>query len=340
MDLGADLWQTFRFVTFPSIRTALLAGALLAFALSFDEIDRHDVHGGRGADAADLDLHEPVAPEPASDRERRRARSSSSCRSSPSTSPQRLTATARAHRRRRGARRPDGGGTLSSTDAPAPGFPVRMEGAPGEKGLKGGALGFALGRRDRRRLDRARLQPRRRARLRRRRRSAFEAPAIMLVAFVPMLFIAASYYYLNRADPDCGTTFSWATRALGPWVGWLGGWAIIVADIIVMANLAAIAGIYTFELFGADEATAKYAGARRRRRLDRGHDLDLLHRDRGLGAHPVGPARRRDRDAAALRGGGVLQGLRAGDFADSVDPSLSWLNPFDDRLRQRLRRPG
>jgi putative spermidine/putrescine transport system permease protein len=37
-DLGADPWQTFRNVTFPSIRTALAAGALLAFALSFDEI--------------------------------------------------------------------------------------------------------------------------------------------------------------------------------------------------------------------------------------------------------------------------------------------------------------
>jgi len=37
-DLGADTWQTFRFVTFPSIRSALAAGALLAFALSFDEI--------------------------------------------------------------------------------------------------------------------------------------------------------------------------------------------------------------------------------------------------------------------------------------------------------------
>src|SRR3954470_19747738 len=37
-DLGADPWQTFRHVTFPSIRTALVAGALLAFALSFDEI--------------------------------------------------------------------------------------------------------------------------------------------------------------------------------------------------------------------------------------------------------------------------------------------------------------
>lgn len=38
MDLGADTWQTFRHVTLPVIRTALLAGGLLAFALSFDEV--------------------------------------------------------------------------------------------------------------------------------------------------------------------------------------------------------------------------------------------------------------------------------------------------------------
>ena len=38
MDLGADTWQTFRYVTLPVIGTALLAGGMLAFALSFDEV--------------------------------------------------------------------------------------------------------------------------------------------------------------------------------------------------------------------------------------------------------------------------------------------------------------
>ena len=38
MDLGADTFQTFRYVTFPVLRSALLAGGLLAFALSFDEV--------------------------------------------------------------------------------------------------------------------------------------------------------------------------------------------------------------------------------------------------------------------------------------------------------------
>jgi putative spermidine/putrescine transport system permease protein len=37
-DLGADSWQTFRHVTFPQLKTAMLAGGLLAFALSFDEV--------------------------------------------------------------------------------------------------------------------------------------------------------------------------------------------------------------------------------------------------------------------------------------------------------------
>jgi amino acid transporter len=75
------------------------------------------------------------------------------------------------------------------------------------------------------------------------------SPAIMLIAFVPMLCIALAYNYMNRADPDCGTTFSWVTRAMGPTMGWMGGWAIVVADIIVMANLSQIAGVYSFRLF-------------------------------------------------------------------------------------------
>lgn len=77
-----------------------------------------------------------------------------------------------------------------------------------------------------------------------------KAPAIMLLAFVPMFFIAVAYSELNKAEPDCGTTFTWAARAFGPVAGWIGGWGIIAADIIVMANLSQIAGSYSFELMG------------------------------------------------------------------------------------------
>jgi amino acid transporter len=78
------------------------------------------------------------------------------------------------------------------------------------------------------------------------------APAVMLVAFIPMLFIATAYFYLNRADPDCGTSFTWVTRAIGPRTGWLAGWGILVTDLVVMPSLASIAGRYTFTLFGAN----------------------------------------------------------------------------------------
>ncbi len=76
------------------------------------------------------------------------------------------------------------------------------------------------------------------------------APAVMLVSFIPMLLIAAAYNYMNKADPDCGTSFTWVTKAMGPRLGWLTGWAIVAADIVVMATLAYIAGVYTFLLFG------------------------------------------------------------------------------------------
>jgi amino acid transporter len=71
-----------------------------------------------------------------------------------------------------------------------------------------------------------------------------QAPIAFIIAFIPMFFIAFAYRELNRAVPDCGTTFTWATKAFGPWVGWLGGWGVAVAGIIVLANLAQIGGKY------------------------------------------------------------------------------------------------
>ena len=79
------------------------------------------------------------------------------------------------------------------------------------------------------------------------------APAMFLLAFLPMLLVAIAYRELNRAMPDCGTTFTWGTKALGPWIGWLGGWGVAVSAIIVLANVAEIAGTYLLLFFGADD---------------------------------------------------------------------------------------
>src|SRR6202022_65336 len=83
---------------------------------------------------------------------------------------------------------------------------------------------------------------------------SYQAPVVLVLAFVPMLLVALAFKYLNQADPDCGTTFTWCTRAFGPLTGWLGGWGIIYADVLVMASLSQIAGSYTFQLFGATSA--------------------------------------------------------------------------------------
>ena len=78
-----------------------------------------------------------------------------------------------------------------------------------------------------------------------------QSPAVAVLAFIPMLLTSIGYSELNKADPDCGTTFTWATRAFGPKTGWAGGWAIVAADVLVMASLAQVAGQYVFLLFNA-----------------------------------------------------------------------------------------
>jgi amino acid transporter len=79
-----------------------------------------------------------------------------------------------------------------------------------------------------------------------------QAPGVLLISFVPMFFIAAAFYYMNKAVQDCGTSFAWVTRAMGPWWGWLGGWAICTTGILVVGSLADVAAFYMFDLVGLD----------------------------------------------------------------------------------------
>ena len=154
-----------------------------------------------------------------------------------------------------------------------------------------------------------------------------QSPAIFLVAFLPMLCIAFAYYYLNRDDPDCGTTFTWVTKAMGPQIGWIGGWAIIVADVIVMANLAQIAGLYTFLLIGVDAPSTFLVTligvfwiAIMTYICTVGIELSAKTQWYLLGAEVT---------TLALFAIVALVRVYAGDFPDSIDPSLSWLNPFE-----------
>ncbi|MEU8599446.1 MULTISPECIES: APC family permease [Streptomyces] len=78
------------------------------------------------------------------------------------------------------------------------------------------------------------------------------APGVMFASFVPMLLIASAFYYLNKVDQDCGTTFSWVTRAMGPWSGWLGGWAIAMTGVLVVGSLADVAVTFGLLTVGLD----------------------------------------------------------------------------------------
>ena len=156
-----------------------------------------------------------------------------------------------------------------------------------------------------------------------------QAPAVLLASFVPMFLIASSFYYMNRADPDCGTTFSWITRAMGPSLGWVGGWAVCTTGIIVVGSLAQVAVYYTFDWLSLE--------AMRDSRLWQtvftvgviglmtlicvlGTELSALLQ-RILILAQVG---------ALLVFAGVALIKVAGDdaLAGSIDPELSWFSPF------------
>jgi amino acid transporter len=155
------------------------------------------------------------------------------------------------------------------------------------------------------------------------------APAVLLVSFVPMLFVAGAYRYLNKADPDPGTTFAWVRRAMGPHLGWLNGWAIVVADIIVMAALAQIAAKYTFLLVGWDSAANSNFGqivlavawiALMTWICWRGIELSARIQTVLLSAEVL---------ILALFAVVALAKVYANSPAGSITPQLSWFNPFD-----------
>jgi amino acid transporter len=157
----------------------------------------------------------------------------------------------------------------------------------------------------------------------------FGSPAILLVSFIPMFLVAGAYYYMNKADPDCGTSFSWVAKGMGPHLGWMVGWVIIVTDIVVMANLAQIAGLYTFLLFGWSSAAASTVAvtavgvvwiAIMTTIVVIGIELSARTQVGLLGAEIF---------TLALFSIVALVKVYAGSApSTSIHPSLSWINPF------------
>jgi amino acid transporter len=78
---------------------------------------------------------------------------------------------------------------------------------------------------------------------------AYAGPAVIWVSFVPVLFIAISYFHLNRRDPDCGASYSWLSKLVSPYVGWFNGWVQVATSILFCISAPIVAGQYTLQLF-------------------------------------------------------------------------------------------
>ncbi|WP_299537876.1 APC family permease [uncultured Streptomyces sp.] len=162
-----------------------------------------------------------------------------------------------------------------------------------------------------------------------------QMPAVFLAGFLPMLLVAFAYRELNKAVPDCGTSFTWTVKAFGPRLGWMCGWGLVIATIIVLSNLAGVATSYFWLLAGEITNSASVAD------LDDSKPVHILTcliliaaataisyrgmtATKGVQYTLVGL----QLVVLALFVVMAVQKARSGDFAGSVDFSWSWLNPF------------
>lgn len=74
-----------------------------------------------------------------------------------------------------------------------------------------------------------------------------QTPALLLLAFLPILGIALSYARLNRTEPNCGSGYTWVGRSIGPWSGFLTGWVVLIGNVIFMAYTGAVTGSVVLE---------------------------------------------------------------------------------------------
>ena len=130
-------------------------------------------------------------------------------------------------------------------------------------------------------------------------------PVIIIAGFLPMFFAAYAYREMNKVAPDCGTSFTWTTKAFGPYVGWLGGWAAILATVIVLSNLAGVAVQFFYQFLG-DLLDTRLDQRPVGEPPDQRRHLPGLHRDRDLGRLPGHHHHRARPDrAGALPAGGA-----------------------------------
>jgi amino acid transporter len=78
-------------------------------------------------------------------------------------------------------------------------------------------------------------------------------------AFVPMLGIALAYQRLNRWEQSAGATYTWVSKALHPYLGFVAGWMILMYYTLGTTSMTVPAGTYTLQLIAPGVANNKLA---------------------------------------------------------------------------------
>ena len=75
----------------------------------------------------------------------------------------------------------------------------------------------------------------------------YAGPAVLIVSFIPVLFIAMSYFHLNRRNPNCGASYSWLSQVMHPSIGWINGWVQVWTSVLFCTTAPLLAGGYTLQ---------------------------------------------------------------------------------------------
>jgi amino acid transporter len=160
-----------------------------------------------------------------------------------------------------------------------------------------------------------------------------QMPALFLAGFIPMLLVAFAYRELNKAMPDCGTSFTWSVKAFGPKIGWLCGWGLLMATVVVLSNLAGVATSFCYLFLGEVTGSAGVAA------LDDNKPVHILTTlafvavatwisYRGITATKWLQYALVGLQLIVLAMFIVMALGTSGDVAGSIDFSWSWMNPF------------
>ncbi|MFD5139555.1 APC family permease [Streptomyces sp. NPDC058378] len=163
-----------------------------------------------------------------------------------------------------------------------------------------------------------------------------QMPAVFLAGFLPMLLVAFAYRELNKAVPDCGTSFTWTVKAFGPRLGWMCGWGLVIATIIVLSNLAGVATSYFWLLAGELSGSDAVASLDDSKPVHILTCLLLIAVATAISYRGMTATKGLQYTLVALQlvvlavfVAMAVQKAGSGDFAaTSADFSWSWLNPF------------